>query len=134
MRLKLFIATAVFIPFASAHAANLATGQQISDAVTGNTVQGSMAASGVYTEYYAADGVVHGHGRGAIQCGAVLIDVLPPQAVQLQEREHLGEAEPAEVAEHPRPRIEEHGLDIEDDEEDRRQIEFHARPDVAAAA
>ena len=60
MKLKLLIATTVVVPFASAHAANLATGQQISDAVTGNTVQGSMAASGVYTEYYAADGVVHG--------------------------------------------------------------------------
>lgn len=60
MRLSSLVAAVVIMPIASAHAANLATGQQISDAVTGNTVQGSMSASGAYTEYYAAGGVVHG--------------------------------------------------------------------------
>lgn len=44
----------------TAYAADLATGQQISDAISGNTVQGSMEASGVYTEYYGADSVVRG--------------------------------------------------------------------------
>lgn len=60
MRFWPFIAAVVFIPFASAHAADRATGEQISEAITGNTVQGSMEATGIYTEYYAADGTVHG--------------------------------------------------------------------------
>jgi hypothetical protein len=36
----------------------LATGNQIKKAVTGNTVEGSMQASGRYTEFYAKDGTV----------------------------------------------------------------------------
>lgn len=38
----------------------LATGEQISAAISGNTVQGSMIASGAYTEFYGADGVIKG--------------------------------------------------------------------------
>jgi len=60
MKLGLLSTVAILLAFTSAHAADLATGQQISEAITGNTVQGSMDASGAYTEYYAADGVVHG--------------------------------------------------------------------------
>ena len=35
-----------------------ATGDQITAAIAGNTVQGSMNASGGYTEYYAPDGAI----------------------------------------------------------------------------
>jgi hypothetical protein len=44
-----------------AHAADTplpATGAQLKQAVSGNTVEGSMDASGRYTEFYAADGTV----------------------------------------------------------------------------
>ena len=47
--------------------------------------------------------------------------------------EHLGQAEPAEVAEVDGPRVDEDGLDVEDDEEDRRQVELHRQLDVPAA-
>ena len=60
MRTKILCVVAMLAPFATANAAELASGAQISEAITGNTVQGSMEASGVYTEYYAATGVVHG--------------------------------------------------------------------------
>jgi hypothetical protein len=39
-------------------AEGLATGDQIRAAISGNTVNGSMSASGAYTEYYAADGTI----------------------------------------------------------------------------
>lgn len=60
--MKTFILTtaASVLMVGSAYSADLATGEQISDAISGNTVQGSMEASGVYTEYYSADGVVRG--------------------------------------------------------------------------
>ncbi|MGL4320915.1 MAG: hypothetical protein ACRCS3_08635 [Paracoccaceae bacterium] len=41
-----------------AMAQDLATGDQIKAALTGNTVIGSMVASGAYTEFYAADGKI----------------------------------------------------------------------------
>ena len=43
-----------------AHADEIATGAAIRSAVSGNTVQGTMQASGGYTEYYAADGTIKG--------------------------------------------------------------------------
>ena len=43
-----------------AQASGLATGEQISAAISGNTVQGSMVAAGAYTEFYGADGVIKG--------------------------------------------------------------------------
>ncbi len=49
------------VPLA-ALAQGLATGSDISAAITGNTVQGSMLASGAYTEFYAADGTIRGDG------------------------------------------------------------------------
>ena len=49
----------VMVPFA-AFAETLATGAQIMAAIGGNTVQGSMVASGAYTEFYQADGVIKG--------------------------------------------------------------------------
>lgn len=47
---------------APALAETLATGAEISAAVSGNTVQGSMTASGAYTEFYAEDGTIKGQG------------------------------------------------------------------------
>lgn len=40
--------------------ADMATGDQIKAAITGNTVQGSMDSSGAYTEFYAEDGTAFG--------------------------------------------------------------------------
>ncbi len=37
-----------------------ATGEQITAAIGGNTVQGSMLEAGAYTEFYQADGVIKG--------------------------------------------------------------------------
>lgn len=48
-----------------AFADSLATGKQITAAVAGNTVQGSMLDSGAYTEFYQADGVIKGDGYAA---------------------------------------------------------------------
>lgn len=39
---------------------DLATGDAIRAAIAGNTVQGSMATAGAYTEFYAADGAIRG--------------------------------------------------------------------------
>ena len=41
-------------------AGNFAIGAEISAAISGNTVQGSMSESGAYTEFYAADGTIKG--------------------------------------------------------------------------
>lgn len=46
----------------AAMAQDLANGAAISAAISGNTVQGSMSASGAYTEFYAADGMIKGQG------------------------------------------------------------------------
>jgi hypothetical protein len=43
-------------------AAELLKGGQIRALVPGNTVQGSMEATGIYTEFYAADGTIRGEG------------------------------------------------------------------------
>ncbi len=43
-------------------AQTLATGAEITAAISDNTVQGSMTASGAYTEFYAADGTIKGDG------------------------------------------------------------------------
>ena len=41
---------------------NHAKGAEIMAALSGNTVQGSMSATGAYTEFYAADGTIKGQG------------------------------------------------------------------------
>lgn len=41
-------------------AGSTATGEQIAAALVDNTVQGSMIASGAYTEFYGSDGVIRG--------------------------------------------------------------------------
>jgi hypothetical protein len=54
-------AAALLIAITSqAFAGAAATGEQINAAISGNTVQGSMIASGAYTEFYGADGVIKG--------------------------------------------------------------------------
>ena len=58
----LAISVAAIALASSAFAIDLATGDQIKTAITGKTVQGSMEASGAYTEYYAADGTIRGEG------------------------------------------------------------------------
>jgi hypothetical protein len=45
-----------------AGAQDLASDADITAAIAGNTVQGSMSASGAYTEFYAADGTIRGSG------------------------------------------------------------------------
>jgi hypothetical protein len=54
-----FCVAAVFFA-APSFAQDLATGDAITTAISGNTVQGSMVASGAYTEFYGADGVIKG--------------------------------------------------------------------------
>lgn len=57
----IFTAGAFLVAASSlAFAGGTATGEQISAAISGNTVQGSMVASGAYTEFYAADGAIKG--------------------------------------------------------------------------
>jgi hypothetical protein len=51
-------------------AQTLATGAEITAAISGNTVQGSMTASGAYTEFYAADGTI----KGADYAGAWTVE------------------------------------------------------------
>ena len=51
------IAAALALPIA-AQAQDLAKGAEITAAVSGNTVQGNMSASGAYTEFYGADGAI----------------------------------------------------------------------------
>ena len=60
MRTTLAAATIFMAIGGNAFAAGTATGDQINAAISGNTVQGSMIASGVYTEFYGADGVIKG--------------------------------------------------------------------------
>ncbi|MEO1194268.1 MAG: hypothetical protein AAFY02_21130 [Pseudomonadota bacterium] len=43
-------------------AADTATGAQISSAISGNTVQGSMLDGSAYTEFYQTDGTIKGDG------------------------------------------------------------------------
>ncbi len=54
------IALATLLLATPALADTPATGEAIRAAISGNTVQGSMSATGAYTEFYAADGVIKG--------------------------------------------------------------------------
>ena len=53
----LITAAALALPFA-VQAQDLAKGAEITAALTDKTVQGSMSASGAYTEFYGADGTI----------------------------------------------------------------------------
>jgi hypothetical protein len=60
MHLRLTAAALLFaLP---AFAQDLATGDVIKSTISGKTVQGSMIASGAYTEFYAEDGTIKGDG------------------------------------------------------------------------
>jgi hypothetical protein len=54
------LSAAALLLIATPALADVATGDQIRAAIGGNTVQGSMTASGAYTEFYAADGTIKG--------------------------------------------------------------------------
>lgn len=60
MFVRLAFAALVFA--SPALAQDLATGDAIKAAISGNTVQGSMSASGAYTEFYDASGAIKGSG------------------------------------------------------------------------
>jgi len=59
--MKHFVVAAV-LTFAAAPlaAGELASGDQINSAISGNTVQGSMADGSAYTEFYDTDGTIKG--------------------------------------------------------------------------
>ncbi len=59
MRALLIAATSLLM-IGAAWAADPATGDQITAAISGNTVQGSMVASGPYAEFYGEDGIIKG--------------------------------------------------------------------------
>jgi hypothetical protein len=59
MRTLRFTSLAFLLAMPAA-AADMATSDAITAAISGNTVQGSMTTSGAYTEFYAADGVIKG--------------------------------------------------------------------------
>jgi hypothetical protein len=58
---RLALAAALLLA-APAAAQDLATGDAIKAAISGNTVQGSMTSSGAYTEFYEASGTIKGSG------------------------------------------------------------------------
>lgn len=60
MKTILAAAAMLFAIGGTAFAGSTAKGDEISAAISGNTVQGSMIASGAYTEFYGADGVIKG--------------------------------------------------------------------------
>ena len=59
---------------APAFAQDLATGDAIKAAVSGNTIQGSMTSSGPYAEFYAEDGTIKGDGYTGFGRGAACTD------------------------------------------------------------
>lgn len=59
--MKLHLAAALLLAL-PAFAQDLAKGDAIKSAISGKTVQGSMIASGAYTEFYAEDGTIKGDG------------------------------------------------------------------------
>src|SRR5262245_34814527 len=61
-------------------------------------------------------------------------DVSEPHRKDPHEHRHFGETEPAELAIGQRPWVHEHHLDVEDDEEDGREVELHRKPSAAKRA
>ena len=60
MRKTMFAAGAALMIMAMPAAAELAKGDAITAAISGNTVQGNMDCTSPYAEHYGSDGVVHG--------------------------------------------------------------------------
>lgn len=61
-RLVVSLTALLAVLAAPVHAESLAANHQIIAAIAGNTVQGSMSASGAYTEFYDTDGTIKGDG------------------------------------------------------------------------
>jgi hypothetical protein len=57
---QFFLTAMLTVAALPAFADALATGDEITAAIAGNTVQGDMMSSGAYTEFYQADGVIRG--------------------------------------------------------------------------
>lgn len=57
---SVYVAALLVLASVPAAAQTLATGEQITAAIGGNTVQGSMLEAGAYTEFYQTDGVIKG--------------------------------------------------------------------------
>lgn len=57
---EIYFAALLAVTALAATAQTMATGDQITASIAGNTVQGSMLAAGAYTEFYQADGVIKG--------------------------------------------------------------------------
>src|SRR5450759_3087507 len=60
-------------------------------------------------------------------------DVSEGDEQDAHEDKHLDEAEPLELPHDHRPRVEEHSLDVEDDEEHRREVEANGEPAMGRA-
>lgn len=56
---RILLCLAALLPM-PANAQDLTSGEAIRAAIVGNTVRGSMVASGGFTEYYAPDGAIRG--------------------------------------------------------------------------
>lgn len=63
--LKIAVAFVLALP-ATAFAGDLATGAEITAAVSGNTVTGGMTETGAYTEFYSADGSIKADGYNGL--------------------------------------------------------------------
>lgn len=57
---RIILAAAMTFAAAPAFAETMATSAEITAAISGNTVQGSMVEAGAYTEFYDVDGTIKG--------------------------------------------------------------------------
>ncbi|MEM8554090.1 MAG: hypothetical protein AAGF71_04600 [Pseudomonadota bacterium] len=62
MKHKVLAAAVLMVGAAPGVASSLATGAEITSAISSNTVQGGMADGTAYTEFYADDGTIKGAG------------------------------------------------------------------------
>src|SRR6185369_9397380 len=115
-------------PLRSIHSKRTVTCRQISRATS--AVQKLMS-----TSISCSPRVAGGAGQASVpfQCPNPP-DIGEPHGQDPHERRHLRETEPTELAVGHRPRVHEHDLDIEDDEEDGREVELHRKPGTAQRA
>jgi hypothetical protein len=74
---RMLMAGVVALVPVMAAAGDHATGAEITAALSGNTVQGSMSASGAYTEFYAEDGTIKAKdysGKWTVEADAMCFD------------------------------------------------------------
>ena len=62
LKLGAAVTLALFLPAATAAAAEMLNGEQIRETVSDHTVAGTMMESGPYAEFYQADGTIKGDG------------------------------------------------------------------------